>query len=148
MHVTKYVPGGPRLASDALQQVGGMMAPEGDRSWLERIRCIIVEIHDKYVDGGRVRRAVLDAGFEERDHHGPCSVSARACACWSPITAARCGAARASGSEPGLTEQLQDACAQGRSRSSRKVESAPTVSPNPKDRIRRRARSASCQRSG
>jgi FkbM family methyltransferase len=47
---------------------------EGDTGWLERVRCIIVEIHDKYVDGDRVRRAVLDAGFEERDHHGPCSV--------------------------------------------------------------------------
>lgn len=47
---------------------------EGDTSWLERVRYIAVEIHDEYVDGDRVRRALHDAGFTERHHDGECSV--------------------------------------------------------------------------
>lgn len=35
-----------------------------DAAWLRRVRCLLVEVHDKYVDGSRVRAAIAAAGLE------------------------------------------------------------------------------------
>lgn len=35
----------------------------GDGGWLDRVTVLLVEIHDKYVDGPRVRRCIEDRGF-------------------------------------------------------------------------------------
>jgi FkbM family methyltransferase len=35
----------------------------GDVSWLDQVRIIAIEIHDKYVDGAAVRRRLTESGF-------------------------------------------------------------------------------------
>lgn len=44
---------------------GAEVAVLGDApAWLGTVRCLLVEIHDKYVDGERVRAAIRSAGLE------------------------------------------------------------------------------------
>lgn len=43
-----------------------------DTSWLERVRVLIVEIHDKYVDRAAIESVLQRAGFEKQvGRHGP-----------------------------------------------------------------------------
>ncbi len=43
----------------------------GDPAWLRKVDHIILEVHDKYIDGAAVRRALDSAGFERRPQAGP-----------------------------------------------------------------------------
>jgi FkbM family methyltransferase len=45
-----------------------------DCQWLDKVRLIIIEIHDKYIEGNKIREALLKKGFVVQSHHGPCEV--------------------------------------------------------------------------
>ncbi len=42
--------------------------------WLDKVRLIIIEIHEKYIDGKKIRESLLNKGFVLESHHGPCEV--------------------------------------------------------------------------
>lgn len=46
-------------------------------NWIDRVDAVIVEIHDRYIDGHKVRQRFREYGFTEYKHHGPCEVYVR-----------------------------------------------------------------------
>jgi hypothetical protein len=45
--------------------------------WLDAVQRVIIEIHDKYIDGDAVRQALVAHGLRRRSQHGACELYVR-----------------------------------------------------------------------